>query len=54
MMPDFAIAYFSRGLVYRNRGETDKAIADFERTLQLAAGDGLGELAQEQLDELKG
>src|SRR5690606_12596155 len=51
MSPDFAIAYYSRGLVYRNRGETDKAIADFQKAVELSAGDGLGDLAQEQLTE---
>ncbi len=33
--------------------ETDKAIADFEQALDLSGGDGLGDLAAEQLSELK-
>ena len=54
MIPDFAIAYYSRGLVYRNRGETDKAIADFQKTVELSGGDALQDLAEEQLGELQG
>jgi tetratricopeptide (TPR) repeat protein len=54
MVPDFAVAYYSRGLVYRNRGETEKAIADFQKTVELAGSDGLGDLAQDQIGELGG
>jgi tetratricopeptide (TPR) repeat protein len=34
--PDFSGAYFNRGLVYRNAGDLEQAIANFEQYLELA------------------
>ena len=36
------------------RGENDKAIADFQKTVELSEGDSLSELAQDQITELQG
>src|SRR5262252_9445047 len=33
--PDFAPAYFNRGLAYEAQGESLKAIADYTRTLEI-------------------
>jgi hypothetical protein len=52
MAPDFAIAYYSRGLIYRARGDNDLAIADFQKTIELASADNLRQLAQDQLTEM--
>jgi tetratricopeptide (TPR) repeat protein len=35
--PGNALAYYNRGLTLRNRGEVDRAIADFSAALKLNA-----------------
>lgn len=36
---DQASAYFNRGLAYKNKGDDDRALADFEAAIRLDAGD---------------
>src|SRR5262245_9136311 len=33
--PEFAHAYFSRGLAYQTRGDLSKAVADFTKTIDI-------------------
>jgi tetratricopeptide (TPR) repeat protein len=39
--PDYAIAYFNRGLAYANLGNSDDAIADFTTALKLEPNDAI-------------
>jgi Flp pilus assembly protein TadD len=33
--PKFAVAYYNRGIAYRMKGDTDRAIADHRQALKL-------------------
>ena len=35
LKPDFADAYFSRGLAYSDKGDYDRAITDFDQAIRL-------------------
>jgi tetratricopeptide (TPR) repeat protein len=39
LKPDYADTYYDRGIAYFNKGETQKAIADFRKVLELSAND---------------
>ena len=49
---DYAIAFINRGLVYRNKGLTDCAVADFRRALALKPDAGLRSYVEKALKEL--
>lgn len=50
--PAQAEAYFNRAFAYKLQGEQDKAIADFERYLEVGQDDFWLDAAQRQLAEL--
>jgi regulator of sirC expression with transglutaminase-like and TPR domain len=52
--PELAAAYGGRGLVYKQLGQTEQAIADFERLLELTDNPQWHQMAEEQLRELRG
>ena len=52
LLPDHAPSYHARGLTYRRLGETDKAIADFQRVVATASDPSLIAGARSQLQEL--
>lgn len=58
LRPAFAFYYFERGQLYEVTGQTEAAIADFERYLELAAPStedgGLADQARQKLDSLRG
>jgi tetratricopeptide (TPR) repeat protein len=49
LRPDYAEAYYSRALAYKSTSETDKAIADLRRVLELTNDPNLRQKAQDQL-----
>lgn len=52
--PKLAEAYGNRGLAYKAMGQVEKAIADFERVLELTDNPQLRQTAEQQLHELRG
>ena len=50
--PEFALAYYNRGLAYEEQGKKAEAIADFEKLLTLTDNPQLREMAREQIEEL--
>jgi regulator of sirC expression with transglutaminase-like and TPR domain len=52
--PDFAVAYANRGNAYATLGEVEKAVADFERYLELAPNSAIADQVRAQLASLRG
>ncbi|WP_017316966.1 tetratricopeptide repeat protein [Mastigocladopsis repens] len=50
--PNSVYAYYYRGLVYKNQGSKDKAVADFKKVLELNKDRDLSQRASKQLQEL--
>jgi tetratricopeptide (TPR) repeat protein len=47
-----AVAYLNRGLAYKQKEEKDKAIADFNKFLEISNDPNLRQQAEEQLKAL--
>jgi len=45
-------AYYNRGLVYADKGETAKAVTDFTKVLDLSSDPQLRQWAEEKLQAL--
>jgi len=51
--PEYADAYYNRGLAYNRSGEVAKAISDYEKCIELSDDPEVAKLVQELLDKLK-
>jgi regulator of sirC expression with transglutaminase-like and TPR domain len=49
LKPDLVEAYLNRGLVYSQMGEEEKAIADFQKVLELTDDPTWRRIAEEEL-----
>jgi tetratricopeptide (TPR) repeat protein len=49
-----ALAYYKRGLAYRNKGEVFKAVSDLEKCIGLSTDPELTRDAQQVLNDIKG
>jgi len=54
LAPIEASGYYNRGLAFRQKGDIEKARADFRRALELVKVPELRELIEKQLQELDG
>jgi tetratricopeptide (TPR) repeat protein len=53
--PNFSAVYYNRGIAYANRGETQNAIADFKKVLELCSADEtLCPYAKQMVQKLEG
>ena len=52
LKPDYAEAYYYRGMVYKAEQKKDEAIADFKKVLELNIIPDLQKKAQDRLKEL--
>lgn len=53
--PDYAEAYYGRGIAYHDLGDYEKAIADFESYLELGPPDAeFGAQAEQYIQEMQG
>jgi regulator of sirC expression with transglutaminase-like and TPR domain len=50
--PDFADAYFHRGITYADKGEKEKAIEDLQKALELCGTSPLCQNARQELEKL--
>ena len=53
MNPNNALAYYNRGLAYREKGEVSKAVSDLEKFINLSTDPELIKDAQQALHEIK-
>jgi regulator of sirC expression with transglutaminase-like and TPR domain len=51
--PEYALAYFERGLFYAGNNEREKAIADLQRAWELCEPYNICEQAWQELEKLK-
>jgi len=51
--PNLAQAYYNRGRAYQALGDREKAIADFQKVLEISQDADLRQRAQQHLDELR-
>ncbi|NJR67154.1 MAG: tetratricopeptide repeat protein, partial [Leptolyngbyaceae cyanobacterium CRU_2_3] len=52
LKPDYANAYTTRGLVYREKGDKSNAIQDFKRALEFSKDPTLQQMVEQNLREL--
>jgi lipoprotein NlpI len=52
LKPDYAKAYYGRGLAYKLEGNKDEATTDFETVLELTNGPYWQQQTEERLQEL--
>jgi tetratricopeptide (TPR) repeat protein len=50
--PDHDLTLFNRGLAFAAQGDTEHAIADFQRVLEISENDDLRQEAAAKLEEL--
>ena len=53
MRPDYARAYYWRGIAHKLRDEKEEAVKDFERVLELSEDEELSKNAEKQLRDLR-
>ena len=51
--PEYVLAYYNRGLVYRSKGDRNNAIQDFKKVLELTENIVLRHNAEQQLQKLQ-
>jgi tetratricopeptide (TPR) repeat protein len=51
--PNYALAYYNRGIVYYNMGQADLAIVDLKKTIELSDDADLTAAARERIAEIQ-